>query len=148
MFTEPLADGKNFLHVSVITVRDPVFLKWIGGEPHLWKREMASLGELPAEQRPFISVISLWEVAVLFELGRWNVAIPFEAWLKPACHPRTVEILPITQEIAAEVARLPTTFHRDPTDRIIVSTARVRDIPLFTRDHRILNARLTKKWAM
>ena len=37
----------------------------------------------------------LWEVAVLLELGRWNVAIPFEAWLKAACHPRTVEILPI-----------------------------------------------------
>jgi hypothetical protein len=30
----------------------------------------------------------------------------------------------------------------------IVSTARARDIPLFTRDRRILDARLTKKWAM
>ena len=41
------------------------------------KREMASLDELPAEQRPFISDISLWEVAVLLELGRWNVALLF-----------------------------------------------------------------------
>jgi len=125
-----------------------IWLWWIGGEPHLSKREMASLDALPAEQRPFISDISLWEVAVLLELGRWNVAIPFEAWLKAACHPRTVEILPITQDIAAEIARLPTTFHRDPADRIIVSTARARDIPLFTRDRRILDARLTKKWVM
>jgi PIN domain nuclease of toxin-antitoxin system len=114
----------------------------------LSKREMASLDKLPAEQRPFISDISLWEVAVLLELGRWNVAIPFEAWLKAACHPRTVEILPTTQEIAAEIARLPATFHRDPADRIIVATARTRDIPLFTRDRRILDARLTKKWTM
>jgi len=114
----------------------------------LSKREMASLDELPAEQRPFISDISLWEVAVLLELGRWNVAIPFESWLKSACHPRTVEILPIAQDIAAEIARLPATFHRDPADRIIVSTARARDIPLFTRDRRILDARLTKKWVI
>jgi PIN domain nuclease of toxin-antitoxin system len=76
------------------------------------------------------------------------VAIPFESWLKAACHPRTVEILPISQDIAAEIARLPATFHRDPADRIIVSTARARDIPLFTRDRRILDARLAKKWVM
>ena len=100
-----------------------IWLWWIGGERHLSKREMASLDELPAEQRPFISDISLWEVALLIELGRWNVAIPFESWLKAACHPRTVEILPISQDIAAEIARLPATFHRDPADRIIVSTA-------------------------
>jgi PIN domain nuclease of toxin-antitoxin system len=124
-----------------------VWLWWMGGDPHLSEREMASLDELPAERRPFISDISLWEVAVLLELGRWNVAIPFETWLKAACHPRTVEILPITQEIALAVTRLPTTFHRDPADRIIVSTARVRDLPLFTRDRRILEARLTKRWA-
>jgi PIN domain nuclease of toxin-antitoxin system len=125
-----------------------IWLWWIGGEPLLPRREMAILDELPAEQRPFICDISLWEVAVLLELGRWNLAVPFEAWLKGACHPRTVEILPLTKEIAAEIARLPTTFHRDPADRIIVSTARARDIPLFTRDRRILNARLTKKWAI
>jgi PIN domain nuclease of toxin-antitoxin system len=125
-----------------------IWLWWIGGERHLSKREMASLDDLPPEQRPFISDISLWEVTVLLELGRWNVAIPFESWLKAACHPRTVEILPIAQDIATEIARLPATFHRDPADRIIVSTARARDIPLFTRDRRILDARLTKKWAM
>ena len=125
-----------------------IWLWWIGGERHLSKREMASLDELPPEQRPFISDISVWEVAVLLELGRWNVAIPFESWLKAACHPRTVEILPIAQDIAAEIARLPATFHRDPSDRIIVSTARARDIPLFTRDRRILDARLTKKWVI
>jgi PIN domain nuclease of toxin-antitoxin system len=125
-----------------------IWLWWIGGERHLSKREMTSLDELSAEQRPFISDISLWEVAVLLELGRWNVAIPFESWLKAACHPRTVEILPITQDIAAEIARLPATFQRDPADRIIVSTARARDIPLFTRDRRILDARLTRKWVM
>jgi PIN domain nuclease of toxin-antitoxin system len=72
-----------------------IWLWWIGGEPHLSKREMESLDELPGEQRPFISDISLWEVAVLLELG-----------------------------------------------------ARAGDIPLFTRDRRILDARLTKKWAM
>ena len=123
-----------------------IWLWWIAGERHLSRREMASLDELPAEQRPYISDISLWEVAVLLELGRWKVAIPFNSWLRAACHPRTVEILPITQDIAAEIARLLATFHRDPADRIIVATARARDLPLLTRDRRILEARLTKKW--
>jgi PIN domain nuclease of toxin-antitoxin system len=64
-----------------------------------------------------------------------------------ACHPRTVEILPIAQDIAAEIAHLPATFHRDLADRIIVSTARARDLSLFTRDRKILDAKLTKTWS-
>jgi PIN domain nuclease of toxin-antitoxin system len=116
------------------------------GEEHLSKREIATLDDLPADQRPFVCDISLWEVATLHELGRWTVDMSLEEWLKRACHPRTVEILPITPAIAAEISRLPTSFHRDPADRVIVSTARARNLALFTRDRRILDARLTERW--
>src|SRR5215469_585375 len=123
-----------------------IWLWWMGGEKHLSKREIATLDDLPADQRPFVCDISLWEVATLHELRRWTADMPLEEWLQRACHPRTVEILPITPAIAVEVSRLPTSFHRDPADRVIVSTARARNLPLFTRDRRILNARLTQRW--
>jgi len=35
---------------------------------------------------------------------------------------------------------LPATFHRDPADRIIVSTAKVMGATLLTRDRRILDS--------
>jgi PIN domain nuclease of toxin-antitoxin system len=44
--------------------------------------------------------------------------------------------------VAAEVAALPDSFHRDPADRIIVATARVLGAALVTRDRRIVEAGL------
>ena len=44
--------------------------------------------------------------------------------------------------IAAEVALLPATFHRDPADRIIVATALVQGAMLVTSDRRIIESKL------
>jgi PIN domain nuclease of toxin-antitoxin system len=48
--------------------------------------------------------------------------------------------------IAAEIARLPGTFHHDPADRIIVATGRARRIPVITYDERIRRQRLASLW--
>ncbi|HYC22882.1 MAG TPA: PIN domain-containing protein [Candidatus Bathyarchaeia archaeon] len=56
--------------------------------------------------------------------------------------PPLVQRVPITPAIAAEVARLPSTFHRDPADRVIVATAIVLGLTLLTEDSRILKARI------
>ena len=50
----------------------------------------------------------------------------------------------VSPAIAAEVAALPASFHRDPVDRILVSTARVLGATLLTQDERIVAAGLTK----
>ena len=41
--------------------------------------------------------------------------------------------------IILESSRLPGQFHKDPADQLIVSTARVMDIPLCTQDGKILS---------
>jgi PIN domain nuclease of toxin-antitoxin system len=48
--------------------------------------------------------------------------------------------------IAAEIARLPETFHHDPADRIIVATSRAQRIPVITHDERIRRSRLVSLW--
>ena len=106
----------------------------------------AQLDSLPRDERPYLSDISLWEVATLVERGRLSLDIALGDWLEAAAHPRSVRLVPITPAIAAGVAELPESFHRDPADRIIVATARVMGIPLLTRDTRITRARLTKRW--
>jgi len=52
----------------------------------------------------------------------------------------------VTPRIAAEVARLPEDFHRDPADRIIAATCRVQRIPLLTADQGILRSGLVSRW--
>ena len=59
-----------------------------------------------------------------------------------AAAPPLVQPIGISPAIAAEVAALPSSFHRDPGDRIIVSTARVLGATLLTRDRRIIEAGL------
>ena len=107
---------------------------WVSHDERLGKPFVGALDDLPADQRPWLSDISLWETATLLEKGRISFNIPFEEWLEAAAHPRTVRIVPISAAIAAEVAVLPKSFHRDPADRLIVATCRVLKLPLLSKD--------------
>ena len=120
---------------------------WIEQDPRLGARAIAVIDGFPADRRPYLCDISLWEVATLVERGRLQLDIALDEWLEAAAHPRSVQILPVTPRIAAEVARLPETFHRDPADRLIVATSRSRRLPLLTHDARIRESRLVSLWS-
>ena len=45
---------------------------------------------------------------------------------------------PLTSAIALATAELPNPLHDDPADRLLIATARDLDVPLVTRDARIL----------
>jgi PIN domain nuclease of toxin-antitoxin system len=120
---------------------------WVQADPRLDRRTVAALDALPADDRPAISDISLWEVAMLVALGRLTLGEPLASWLAAAADPRTVQVLPVTPAIAAEVAALPDTFPRDPADRVIVATCRTLGRMLLTRDRAILSARLVPRWS-
>jgi PIN domain nuclease of toxin-antitoxin system len=119
---------------------------WVQADPRLDRRTVEALDALPANDRPAVCDISLWEVAMLVALGRLTLGEPLESWLEAAADPRTVQVLPITPAIAAEVANLPETFRRDPADRLIVATCRALGHPLVTRDRAITRARLVRRW--
>ena len=90
-----------------------------------------------------VSDISLWEVAMLHSLGCIRLALPLRDWLDKAVAPPLVHRQAISPAVAAEVAALPDSFHRDPADRIIVATARILGATVLTRDQRIVAAGLT-----
>lgn len=119
---------------------------WIEQDARLGEKTISTLDSLPSDRRPFVCDISLWEVATLVELGRLQIDVPLDDWFHAAAHPRSVQLLPITPRIAAEVARLPEGFHRDPADRLIVATSRAHRIPVLTHDERIRRSRLVNVW--
>ena len=120
---------------------------WLHGDARLGKQAFKKLDQLPGDSRPAISDISLWEVATLVSRGRLELESTLDAWLAVAAHPNTVRVLPITAGIAAEVARLPDTFQRDPADRLIVSTSRVHGLSVLTRDAAIAKSGLVRLWS-
>lgn len=119
---------------------------WMLDSSGLTATERAALDGLAADQRPYLSAISLWEVAMLVELKRLALEIPLADWLSIAAHPRTVRVVPLTPAIAAGTALLPSSFHRDPADRLIVATCRELEAPLLTHDRLIMLPRLVSRW--
>jgi PIN domain nuclease of toxin-antitoxin system len=85
-------------------------------------------------------------VATLAELGRLRLDVPLDEWFTAAADPRSVQLLPVSPQVAVEIARLPETFQRDPADGIIVATSRALGIPLVTHDDRIRRSRLATLW--
>jgi PIN domain nuclease of toxin-antitoxin system len=119
---------------------------WVEQDARLGAKAIAALDALPADRRPFLCDISLWEVATLVERERLHLDVSLSEWLEAAAHPRSVRLLPLSPKIAAEVARLPDSFHRDPADCIIVATSRAHRLPVLTHDHRIRRSRLAASW--
>ncbi len=119
-----------------------ILLWWFETGDRLTRRERRILTGAGPEAPLLVSDISLWEIATLAELGRIRLALPLRAWLEQATAPPLVRRCGISPAVAAEVAALPPTFHRDPADRILVATARLLGATLLTRDRRILQAGL------
>ena len=89
------------------------------------------------DDRVGISAISCWEVAKLCEYGRLELPVGLAEWFRVALEYPGVSLMPLTPEVAIESTRLPGNFHRDPSDQIIVATARVHACPLVTSDDKI-----------
>lgn len=86
-----------------------------------------------------VSIISCWEVAKLVELGRLQFSIPVEDWIEAALNYPNIRLLDLTPAIAIESTRLPSGFHKDPADQIIVATARIYNVSIVTMDDKIRN---------
>ena len=119
-----------------------IVLRWFAQHDGLSQRQRRIINSADAGDPLLISDISLWEVATLHELGRIRLRRPLRDWLEQLAALAQVERTGISPAIAAEVAALPPTFHRDPADRIIVASARVHGARLLTRDNRIIASRL------
>lgn len=119
-----------------------IFLWWLSRDSKLPRRYLEILGNANADNPLWLSEISLWEIATLHSLGRIELQLPLREWLDKATASPLVRRVGISPAIAAEVAALPDSFHRDPADRIIVATARVLGAKLLTLDRKIVEAEL------
>ena len=85
-----------------------------------------------------ISVMSVWEVAMLEVRARIQLSLDCRAWVDKALTAPGTRLQALTPAIAVESTRLPSIIHGDPVDRILVATARHIGASFATRDERIL----------
>lgn len=95
----------------------------------------------------FVSAVSCAEIACLVERGRIILRDRWKTWFNRNVAANKWVVLPIDLETVQEAYSLPTPFHRDPADRLIVATARVKQLCILTSDAKILDyAHVQSEW--
>ena len=121
-----------------------MLLHWVFKDPRLAPSHKEVIDASTEETPLLVSSMTLWEIATLYSLSRIELEIPLRDFLERAVAPPRIRQVDLTPAIAAEVAALPDSFHRDPGDRVIVATARVLGATLLTQNCRIIEAGLVR----
>ena len=85
-----------------------------------------------SNNRIFLSIASLWELAIKISIGKITLNNPLTDVIKQIAV-ENIEILPILPEHTLQVLTLPF-HHRDPFDRIIISQAIIENIDIVSAD--------------
>ena len=96
----------------------------------LWAFHAAS----DAEALIYVSVVVLWEIAMLRKVGRIALQEPYGAWAEHLLAQPGFALAAVDVRMLAEAYYYP---FPDPFDSVITATAKVMDLPLMTNDAEI-----------
>jgi PIN domain nuclease of toxin-antitoxin system len=85
------------------------------------------------ENELFISVASLWEIAIKTSLGKLELLLPFDRLIPEQLEQNAINVLPIEVHHLSRIIGLPF-HHRDPFDRLIIAQSLAEQLPGITKD--------------
>lgn len=92
----------------------------------------------------YISVVSLWEVAIKMNLGKYKFDGGFQTLCK-AVRDNGFKVLPIKDEYMVKLFDLPF-IHRDPFDRLLIAATIVEGMTMITVDENIQKYDVSWTW--
>lgn len=107
------------------------FLWFIGGDTSLSARARSLIED--DRNEVFLSVASLWEIAIKVSLGKLRLEQSFDLLIPQQLSSNHIELCAITVQNASVVASLPF-HHRDPFDRLLIAQALVEQLPVISHD--------------
>ncbi len=113
-----------------------VFLWLILGNKQLKERQI--LETAAATGGLLVSPITCWEIGMLASRGRVHFGMSCQDWVDQALKAPGIVTIDISPRIAIEASYLPGKFHGDPADRMLIASARVKNLIFATRDKKIL----------
>lgn len=108
-----------------------IFLWFISGDkrlPNSWQKTIRQ-----PENEVFLSVISLWEAIIKYQLGKLPLPQPPEQYLPLQRQRHQIDSLILDEESISRLAKLPS-LHRDPFDRILIAQALEHNLTIVTLD--------------
>ena len=119
------------------------FLWFVAGDkqlPESVKAKIKDIGELC-----FLSVASLWEITIKYQIGKLTLYISLKELFEYADR-NQIEIMQISNEHLLTLSSLPV-HHSDPFDRLIVSQALAENLTLITKDKLLKKYKIKQQWA-
>lgn len=94
--------------------------------------------------RCFISIASLWEIAIKHSLGKLKLDSEFDD-IKDFLYRANIDILPIDFEHVQQLIKLPH-HHNDPFDRLIISQGMAENAPILSMDSKFRLYDVVVQW--
>lgn len=118
---------------------------WAAAEPKRLSRVATRAIEKAAGASGlWISSVTLYELAGMVKNGRIRGVGSSQSIVEAILGAVRGGVQEITAEIAVLAQHFPDDFPRDPMDRLIAATARALDLPLVTKDQRIIDSPLVE----
>ncbi|MFA6979806.1 MAG: type II toxin-antitoxin system VapC family toxin [Ignavibacteriaceae bacterium] len=84
------------------------------------------------DNKIYVSIVGLWEIAIKISLGKLKISIPFEE-LKKALEQMSFDILELNFSDLLNLQKL-AFHHSDPFDRLLIAQAISNDFVLISHD--------------
>ena len=119
------------------------FLWFIAGDANLSKDARSAMED--ENNSCYLSVASLWEIAIKVSLGKLELTEPFETLIPEQLSENGIELLDISVEHTAIVVSMPF-HHRDPFDRLLAAQAQAEQMTLVSADEVFDTYEVTRLW--
>ena len=118
-----------------------VWLWLAAGTPEKLKSGTRKALEQASVSSPlFVSIISVWEVALLESKKRLRLPMSVSEWVERALDRPDLRLIGLAHaSTVIDSCCLPGDFHADPADRLLVASARRENAVLVTQDRKILH---------
>jgi PIN domain nuclease of toxin-antitoxin system len=108
-----------------------IFLWLVDNDKRLSERYRQIIHNLDNEI--FLSVVSIWECIIKYQIGKLNFPSSPEIYLPRERRKHLIKILTVDENSIAQLIKLPL-LHKDPFDRLIMAQALQHDLIIMTED--------------
>jgi PIN domain nuclease of toxin-antitoxin system len=119
------------------------FLWFVNNDPQLSQAALSIISN--ASNRRFLSMASVWELAIKINTGKISLNQSLERFIREQCRKTEIKILPIRNGHIYPLASL-SLYHRDPFDRMIVSQSKITGYAVVSTDKLLDNYGIQRLW--
>ena len=108
-----------------------IFLWFISGDQRLPEDKREYICD--PDNDIYLSVVSIWEAIIKYQLGKLPLPEPPEKYLPIQRERHEILSLPLDEASVSHLTQLPA-IHRDPFDRMLICQSNVHNLPILTVD--------------